>query len=245
MKHRYLFSALCATFLILVSMSSHAALMSRLGGDAYYDTILDITWLADANYAQTSGFDDDGFMNWEEANAWAAGLNISGVTGWRLPTLSPINGVSFNTNFSNNATTDGNYADTEGWVGPAGDPVSELGHLFYVTLGNIGWCTPNDADPSSCVEQTGWDIINIGPFSNLNTFEANGLYWTDTEQDAFAAWVFGFYGGSQIGYSSTETAKAWAVYDGDVSAVPVPTAVWLFSSGLLGLVGMARRKKAT
>jgi len=26
--------------------------------------------------------------------------------------------------------------------------------------------------------------------------------------------------------------------------IPVPAAVWLFSSGLLGLVGMARRKKA-
>ena len=29
-----------------------------------------------------------------------------------------------------------------------------------------------------------------------------------------------------------------------VSAVPIPAAAWLFSSGLLGLVGMARRKKA-
>jgi hypothetical protein len=29
-----------------------------------------------------------------------------------------------------------------------------------------------------------------------------------------------------------------------VSAVPIPPAVWLFGSGLLGLVGMARRKKA-
>jgi len=29
-----------------------------------------------------------------------------------------------------------------------------------------------------------------------------------------------------------------------VTAVPIPTAVWLFGSGLLGLVGMARRKKA-
>lgn len=29
-----------------------------------------------------------------------------------------------------------------------------------------------------------------------------------------------------------------------VSAVPVPAAVWLFGSGLLGLVGLARRKKA-
>ena len=29
-----------------------------------------------------------------------------------------------------------------------------------------------------------------------------------------------------------------------ISAVPVPAAVWLFGSGLLGLVGLARRKKA-
>jgi len=29
-----------------------------------------------------------------------------------------------------------------------------------------------------------------------------------------------------------------------IAAVPIPAAVWLFGSGLLGLVGMARRKKA-
>ena len=30
----------------------------------------------------------------------------------------------------------------------------------------------------------------------------------------------------------------------DVSAVPVPAAVWLFGSGLIGLIGIVRRKKA-
>ncbi|HIB83546.1 MAG TPA: VPLPA-CTERM sorting domain-containing protein, partial [Chromatiaceae bacterium] len=30
----------------------------------------------------------------------------------------------------------------------------------------------------------------------------------------------------------------------NVSDVPVPAAVWLFGSGLIGLVGMARRKTA-
>lgn len=34
----------------------------------------------------------------------------------------------------------------------------------------------------------------------------------------------------------------WSVTE--TSAVPVPAAVWLFGSGLLGLVGVARRKKA-
>jgi hypothetical protein len=28
-----------------------------------------------------------------------------------------------------------------------------------------------------------------------------------------------------------------------VSAIPVPAAAWLFGSGLLGLIGVARRKK--
>ena len=35
-----------------------------------------------------------------------------------------------------------------------------------------------------------------------------------------------------------------ANFDFKVAAVPVPAAVWLFGSGLLGLVGVARRKKS-
>jgi len=41
------------------------------------------------------------------------------------------------------------------------------------------------------------------------------------------------------GFSGTVTNA-----DFDNTAVPVPAAVWLFGSGLLGLVGVARRKKA-
>lgn len=64
---------------------AQAALQGRLpatpGGtdyQAYYDTDLNITWAANANLAQTSGFDADGRMPWTVANAWAAGLTIGG-----------------------------------------------------------------------------------------------------------------------------------------------------------------------
>ena len=40
-----------------------------------------------------------------------------------------------------------------------------------------------------------------------------------------------------------EDISVYAVWNG-ASAVPVPSAVWLFGSGLLGLVGLARHKKA-
>lgn len=35
------------------------------------------------------------------------------------------------------------------------------------------------------------------------------------------------------------------IFNGTVSAVPVPAAVWLMGSGLVGLVGVARRRKAS
>ena len=39
------------------------------------------------------------------------------------------------------------------------------------------------------------------------------------------------------------TPIIWPDRYGDVSIVPVPATVWLFGSGLIGLIGIARRKK--
>ena len=48
-----------------------------------------------------------------------------------------------------------------------------------------------------------------------------------------------------IGLRTTDIAKYSIAFDNfSVALVPVPAAVWLFGSGLIGLVGVARRKKA-
>ena len=91
-----------------LSGAAQAALIDR-GGGLIYDTDLNITWLADANYAKTSGYDADGLMNWTTANAWAAGLSYGGYSDWRLPTSDTC--VNFNCTGS------------------------EMGHLFYTELG--------------------------------------------------------------------------------------------------------------
>jgi hypothetical protein len=238
MKQICLLSAVYACLLSTSSLSVYAAAVSGQGtwestlqardfdGDAstiegWYDTVLGITWLADANYAGTT-------MNWETANGWAAGLDVNGITGWRLPTLtdSGNDGCSFG------------YTGTDcGWNGDTS--TSEMASMFYDTLGNKAYY-----DTSGSGEQSGWGLTNTGPFSNLQSSE----YWSDVgyAPDADFAWLFLFYDGLQDVNYKTNSKYAWAVHPDNVGAaiVPVPAAVWLFGSGLLGLVGVARRKAA-
>jgi hypothetical protein len=90
MKMRKICISLITVMLVLgLSISTHAVLID-LGGGMIYSTDLDLTWLQDANYAQTSGFSPDGLMTWDEANTWATNLVYGGVGGWRLPTYDPI-----------------------------------------------------------------------------------------------------------------------------------------------------------
>ena len=200
--------------------------------------MLDITWAADANI--------NGIDAWQNQKDWAAALDIGGVTGWRLPTNTPLNGSTYNSSFSNNGTTDNGTATITtdgtdgGWRDGSGNPVSEMGHMYYVTLGNLGLCIPNDGGSSTvCNTQTGFGLSNTADFLNVQS----NIYWSGSELNSSNAWRFGINSGLQDFRARDRNLFAWAVHSGDVSAVPVPAAVWLFGSGLIGLVGLARRKR--
>jgi len=222
---------LTAASVIMASTSVNAALIERLGGLAYYDDVADLTWLADANYAQTSGYDadGDGRMTWQAANDWAAQLTVGGVSGWRLANtvdvgndgatlINPYQGIDY----AYNITTH-----------------SELSNMFYNVLGNTAYYDTSGT-VTGCTAPD-YCLTNTGPFSNVQPY----LYWSATEYapNTNSAWKFGMDVGYQDSSSKTYSLNAWAVQSGDVSAVPVPAAVWLFGSGLIGLVGFARRKK--
>jgi len=213
------------TATILVSALSiptitHAALVGRLaateGGTdykAFYDTETDLTWLADANAGAGSVY--------ETWNPGSGSLSWSEATTWAANL--DVDGVS-------------------GWRLPSTldpDPTcvslsatssincngSEMGNLFYNVLGNAG-------------NYIG--AVTMAPFSNAQA----GWYWSSTEYaDGYnEAWLFNMYAGEQNHTSKNLAVYAWAVQSGDVSAVPVPAAVWLFGSGLICLIGFARRK---
>ena len=105
-------------FLLLLSFNATAALYDR-GNGLIYDDVLDITWLQDANYAQTSGYDSDGRMHWLQAKAWAAQLSYDGHDDWRLPSANLMN--SANPCYDYYGSCDFGYNNTTG----------ELGHMFY------------------------------------------------------------------------------------------------------------------
>jgi hypothetical protein len=207
--------------------------------EAYYDTVLNVTWLADANYAGT-------LMNWADANSWASSLNINGITGWRLPTVSPIDGTTaddFITAYD--GTEDRGLNVSAPGTLYAGSTASELAHMFYNTLGNLSPCNPSTTVGTTCSPQTGQGLSNTGPFTFSNDPNYT-YYWSGTQStiNTNAAWYLRTSDGIQDYGAKLDTNVAWAVHTGDVSAVPVPAAVWLFGSGLLGLTGMARRKAA-
>lgn len=51
----------------LLSRGAAQAALHGRGGGLLYDDVLDVTWLQDANYAKTSGYDADGWMTWSAA----------------------------------------------------------------------------------------------------------------------------------------------------------------------------------
>jgi hypothetical protein len=215
---------LCAMVLVLgIVGTSNAALWDR-GGGLIYDDALNITWMQDANYAKTSGYDEDGKMTWDVAVAWADGLayydSVRDVTwtDWRQPTTvdgPAVYGVDGTTTAGFNITT------------------SEMGYMYYVNLGNLGYY-----DKAGNF-QPGYGLNNTGPFNNLQNSNLNlDLYWSGTEYSTNPdnAWCFGFrYGTQYDGVTKDSNYYAWAVRDGDVAPVPVPGAIWLLSSGLIAL----------
>lgn len=238
-------TTLVTTSLIAASLISGAANATLMGRDlngsvgsfeAYYDTDLDITWLADANYAQTSGYDADGKMTWDAATTWVAQLEINGYADWRLPTTTDT-GAPGCTAFANSGTDCGYNVDTAS---------SEMAHLYFVTLGNQSYYTTGGVE-------SGTYFGGVNSFSTLDSvgsfinFQSDN-YWSGTAYapDTNYAWSFATDGGTQLNSIKTLSAYALAVSPGDVAAannntVPEPQTLALVGLGLLGLA-VARRR---
>ncbi len=208
------------------------------GYEAYYDTIQDISWLTDANYAATIGWVSPtfgvatGVMTYDEGMALIKETAINGISGWRAPELVDL-GAPGCASVTSWGGTDCGYN-----VDPSS---SEIVHLFAVTLGNRSVINPDGTRRAA--GDFGW--VNSGPFKNIQKL-GYGL-GTPYAADPTQVWAFNPSSGIQLALSKTSGGFGWAGHDGDLgllTAVPETRPAELMLLGVLGLAAVARRQKA-
>jgi hypothetical protein len=151
-----------------------------------YDDDQGIIWL---DYSNRGG------GNWYGLITWASGLNAPGAVtckfdpgisvtwagDWRLPKTADAART-----FGYDGTTTAGFNIT----------TSEMGHLFYKSLGNLGYYdTKGKPTGAGWYPDSVWGLKNTGPFKNLQAT----MYWSGTEYSLFPlhAWAFNFAFGDQ------------------------------------------------
>ncbi|MDO8844110.1 hypothetical protein [Methylicorpusculum sp.] len=177
-----------------------------------------------SNYGQTNWFGAQAFTK------YLSSINYAGSNQWALP--------------NSGANTQDGYNQTGG----------QFGQLYYNELNALAYPGTNNSDFGILHDGSWFTSGNAGPFTNAQT----NVYWLATEYEPLywlswvhapgpiSAWFFVTYNGGEgyLGGYKYQQFYAWAVSPGQVAAVPVPGAVWLFGTGLVGLLGLKRRGHA-
>ena len=205
----------------LASFNAQATLTSETvnGQNLVYDSGNNTTWTQDANLLGTW---EGAYQSTSYKNIVTAIINASGGTVDWWAGQAWVHYLDTQ-----------NYGGSSQWALPTQPDQnygfnitsSQLGELFYNELGG-----------------TAFSSIPSGPFSNVQAY----VYWSGTEYSGYPNYAWSFYTGygNQDVSSKSDQLYAWAVSPGQVNAVPVPGAVWLFGTGLLGLLGLKRRGHA-
>ena len=252
-------------FSSVFAFNAEASLTLVDNGLGVYDNITNITWTSDGNLFSTMANNAIANGDSNAANLVKAIINASGGVINESPNIWDTTGthtLSYG-DFNVSGTTDFwgaqafihylntiDYGNSNQWSLPnvGANPqdgynqiTSQFGELFYKELGG-----------------TNGNNIPLNPlFSNEQTIQ----YWEATtpsdpiySSSSGIQWYFGtgngwlYEGGNQHVKNRYDGAYIWAVSPGQlgqsVAAVPVPGAVWLFASGLLGLLGLKRRDYA-
>lgn len=178
-------------------------------GDCIYDDTLKIFWTKNANM--------NGLMSWSEATDWISDLNAShfgGYDDWRLP-----------------STPDGTWGYNGSNAAKYNVTVSELGHLYYTSLGLEA--KSSTTSPSYTAD----DLATLdSPFENLQP----ALYWFGTISemnllpDQQTVWRFDFGRGTQF-IETANGSNAYALAVRSATPVPLPSSASLFLTGLVVL----------
>ena len=159
----------------------------------------------------------NGLDTWNNQVAWVAGLSI-------VDTRPGAGGVTYSDWRLPTTLQPDPSCETQHDPG-GGFPLQGFGH----------GCTGSEMGHLSIVD--GVSASTPGLFTNVQ----HDLYWSGTTYaPGTSVWFFNIGNSTQSTTVKSSTLYAWAVRAGDVVAVPVPAAAWLFGSALLWLMGVRR-----
>ena len=133
------------------------------------------------------------------------------------------------------------FDDDTGLTGPALVIGQDGGHVVFSDNMDGTW----DAEVFDITNTSGGSITLLGGDANFElgiSWNGGGFYWGDTgssiqsSPDTYLIVFDGLVAGQ--GRISGSTLAV------DLAPIPLPASVWLLGSGLLGLVGVARRRRA-
>ena len=162
------------------------------------------------------------FISLVATSSYAATVNGSLLVGGVYENV-PSNTIKLSTVWANAGTGDVDETLFTGDSGIGGvtanlDVFSAVNSFFVVE----GWTL----DLTSL-------LVNVPGSSKFLNLSGTGVLSGNGFDATEATWTFSAE--STTSYSMTATAAG-------IPAVPVPAAIWLFGSGLIGLIGVARRK---
>ncbi len=198
------------TSIVLSVATTEAALIPSADGLTVYDTVLHVTWLANANLA---GTDDghfgvariapNGAMDYAATLQWVAALNgLNGGAGylghndWQLPATPAIDSTCASMGLNGNSFGIGCMNST-------------MGSLYYQSL---GLTFPDSAVP---IRRS-----TVGPFTNFRPY----LYWSGTTAaDSSQGYIaFSFNNGWEGANVTKHYMYALPMINGRLPGTPVP-----------------------
>jgi hypothetical protein len=263
------------TLIMIGSQPVNAELQGRLpttsnGTDyqAYYDTVLNVTWLKDANLAASNQFGmdsftgidyaigDNGAMTWNAVNNWVSMVNQSnylGFNSWRLPTMGRIleNGLptsNFDVGGCTNAVFDG--TSNCGWNVLTTNPQDDIDATLKPTLNvnseiaSLYFDTLNNTsnrDTSGNIIKSSGLLEFSEPFVNIQHGNTPDRYWIGLldSTNSNNAWTFAFGPGlQQLVLRTSQNQRLYAMLVVDGDVSLMVSSVPEPSSFLMMIMGL-------
>ena len=195
---------------------------------------------------------------------------VDNVTGGSVISIATTDDGAGGVNFTVTSASDMTYTGTPGGVftmtniGGSGS-IDAAGNVSYTPTGRLG-----AAQFFAYLGTPAWNIDDVSPnaapgYVGFTSGSMTNNAFVDTDADGVAdSWAAadtvtgatldaglnativsaGTIGTAWGSFVNTPYTEVWSVSFTETSAVPIPAAVWLFGSGLVGLAGVARRRKS-